>query len=92
MFIDGDTSQSTYILATIQTPQQPQQWNFFPTIATGRAAFNGLAYVDGITIASGMGKVVGLDVSLKGTGPLNIATQVTPVANPNTVTGETAED
>ncbi|HSU19908.1 MAG TPA: hypothetical protein VLI45_09225 [Acidobacteriaceae bacterium] len=91
MFIDGDTSQSTNILATITTPTAPQQWNFFPTIATGRAAFSGNAYVDGITIASGMGKVVGLDISLKGTGKLNVLTQIAPVANPNTGTGETAE-
>lgn len=92
MFIDGDPSQSTYILATITTPQSPLTWNFFPTIATGRAAFTGNAYVDGITIASGMGKVVGMDVSLKGTGQLKVVTQIAPVANPNTGTGQTAED
>ena len=91
MFIDGDTSQSTNILATITSPQSPTTWNFFPTIGTGRAAFSGSAYVDGITIASGMGKVVGLDVSLKGTGKLNFLSQAAPVANPNTGTGEQAE-
>lgn len=91
MFIDGDPTQSTNILATITTPTSPQQWNFFPTIATGRAAFSGNAYVDGITIASGMGKVVGLDISLKGTGRLNVLSQTAPVANAATVTGQQAE-
>jgi hypothetical protein len=92
MFIDGDTSQSTNILATITTPQSPTTWNFFPTIGTGRAAFSGAAYVDGIDIATGMGKVVGLDVSLKGTGKLNFLTQAAPIPNPNTGTGQQAED
>ena len=91
MFIDGDSSQSTYLLATITTPQTPQPWNLFPTVALGRSAFSGLAYVDGLTIASGMGKVVATDVSLKGTGPLKVATQIAPVANPATGTGVTAE-
>lgn len=91
MFIDGDTSQAQNILATITSPQSPTTWNFFPTIGTGRAAFSGSAYVDGIDIATGMGKVVGLDVSLKGTGKLNFLTQAAPVANPNTGTGEQAE-
>ena len=92
MFIDGDPSQSTNILATINTVQTPQTWNFFPTVAQGRSAFSGAAYVDGITIASGMGKVVGLDVSLKGTGKLYVNSQLAPQTNIATVTGEQAED
>jgi len=92
MFIDGDSSQATYILATIATPQGAQVWNFFPTIAVGRAGFQGKAYVDGITMASGMGKVVGLDCSLKGTGPLTQLVQTAPIAQPNTVTGQQAEE
>ena len=78
MFVSADTSQATNILATITALQSPLTWNFFPTVATGREAFSGQAYVDGITIASGMGKTVGLDVSLKGTGPLSILTQLAP--------------
>ena len=92
MYIDGDTSQANYILATINTAQAAVPWNFFPTIAQGRMAWTGKAYVDGIKLGSGMGKVVGLDVSLKGTGPLTMVAQATPVANSNTVTGEQAED
>jgi hypothetical protein len=91
IFIDGDTSQSTNILATITAPQSSLTWNFFPTIGTGRAAFSGQAYVDGIDIATGMGKVVGLDVSLKGTGKLNSTVQLAPISNPNTGTGQQAE-
>lgn len=91
MFIDGDPSQTQNILATITSPQSPTTWNFFPTLGTGRAAFSGSAYVDGIDIATGMGKVVGLDVSLKGTGRLNFLTQQAPVTNANTATGEQAE-
>ena len=92
MFIDGDPGQATNILATIGTPQTPVTWNFFPTIAAGRSAFSGQAYVDGITIASGMGKVVGLDCSLKGTGQLFVDTQLAPTVTTNTGTGEQAED
>ena len=92
MFISGDASQSQSILAAITTVQSATLWNFFPTIAVGREAWQGLAYVDGITLATGMGKVVGLDVSLKGTGPLNQVTQLAPVAVTNTVTGLQAED
>ncbi len=92
MFIDGDPSQQTNILATITTLQTTTQtWNFFPTIAQGRSAFSGQAYVDSIDIASGMGKCVGLDVSLKGNGPLFVLTQVAPQANANTQTGQQAE-
>lgn len=92
MFIDGDSSQAQNILATVTAPQSPMTWNFFPTLGTGRAAFSGQAYVDAIDIATGMGKVVGLDVGLKGTGQLNFITQVAPIANPNTQTGQQAED
>ncbi len=91
MFIDGDPSQATNILAAISSQVTPPTWNFFPTIAQGRSAFSGTAYVDGIDIASGMGKCVGLDTSLKGSGPLYVISQIAPLANPNTVTGEQAE-
>jgi hypothetical protein len=50
-----------------------------------------LAYIDGIQISAGVGKIVGLDVSLKGTGPLTVAVQAAPVANAATITGEQAE-
>jgi hypothetical protein len=92
IFLDSDPTQANNILATISSPQTAVMWNFFPTIAQGRASFRGMAYVDGITIASGMGKVVSLDVSLKGTGPLYIATQLAPTTNANTVTGEQAQN
>jgi hypothetical protein len=92
MFIDGDTSQNTYVLAAINTLQNDSSlWNFFPTVETGRAAFQGQAIVDGIDISTGMGKCVGTDVSLKGTGPLTMLVQSAPIANPNTVTGQSAQ-
>ena len=88
MFVDGDQSQVDGVLSAIDTTSVGSlTWNFFPTVATGRAAFSGLAYIDGIDIGSGSGKIVGLDVSLKGTGPLHRLTQAVPVANANTTTG-----
>jgi len=91
MFIDGDSSQATNILAALQTPTGALMWNFFPTIATGRAGFQGQAFIDGITLAAGVGKVVGLDVSLKGTGPLTQLAQTAPVIS-TTTTGLQAEE
>lgn len=92
MFIDGDTSQSNYVFGAINTLQNDAQlWNFFPTVEIGRAAFQGYAIVDGLDIQTGMGKMVGWDVSLKGTGALFLVQQTNPVANPNTVTGQSAQ-
>ncbi len=92
MFVDGDQSQIDGVLSAIDTTAlDPLLWNFFPTVETGRAAFQGNAFVDGIDIGSGSGKIVGLDVSLKGTGPLKRLTQLAPVANTSTVTGQQAE-
>lgn len=81
LYIDGDTSQTANILAAVQTAAGAVEWNFFPTVATGRDSWKGSAYVDGVTIASGVGKVVGLDVSLKGTGPLTKVAQTAPQTN-----------
>jgi len=92
MFLVGDTTQSNAIIAAISAPQAPQVWNFFPDVTIGHPAYNGFAYIDGITIAAGTGKIVGLDVSLKGTGPLTVATQLAPVAQALTNTGEQSED
>lgn len=92
MFLVGDTSQSDAILSAVDTTSLvPLTWNFFPNVNTGDPAFQGAAIVDGIDISSGSGKIVGLDVSLKGTGPLLRKVQAAPVANPNTVTGQTAQ-
>lgn len=91
MYIDGDASQQDAVLASVDSLQlDAVLWNFFPTVEIARALWQGYAIIDGITIASGMGKVVGLDVSLKGTGPLKRLAQIAPVAN-NTVTGQQAE-
>jgi len=78
-FLDGDTSQSTNILAALSTPAGATKWNFFNQVATGRASFTGSAWIDGITLASGVGKLVGLDVSLKGTGPLTSVAQIAAI-------------
>jgi hypothetical protein len=81
LYIDGDASQQDNVLAVIQTPAGAQVWNFFPTVETGRDAWKGSAWIDSITIASGVGKVVGLDVSLKGTGRLTKVAQIAPQSN-----------
>lgn len=91
MFIVGDTSQSSNILAAITAPQTPQMWNFFPTIGVGLPVYSGYAYVDGITMAAGSGKLVSLDCSLKGTGYLNAGTQLAPATTTNTQTGKQGE-
>jgi hypothetical protein len=92
IFYDGDPSQATFILAAISSPQQPQKWNFFPDAVNSDICWSGLAFIDGIPITAGVGKIIGFDCSLKGTGPLTIGSQAAPVANANTLTGEQAED
>lgn len=90
MFIDADDSQEDIILAVLDLMEtDTQTWNFFPTVESGRAAFQGDAIIDGITIAAGLGKVVGLDISLKGTGTLKKLTQRDPIAS-NTPSGQQA--
>jgi hypothetical protein len=92
LFVDGDESQADQIFSMIDDLEaDAATWNFFPTVASGRAVWQGEAIIDGITLAGGVGKLFGLDVSLKGTGPLRRLTQSTPVANANTITGEQAE-
>ena len=63
----------------------------FFDVMLGSPAFQGAATVDGIDTGGGTGKIVGLDVSLKGDGPLKKLTQAAPVANPNTVTAISAQ-
>lgn len=94
VYYDGDASQKNQILAAITTPQQPQTWNFFTTPEAGRVAFTGQAYIDGITLDSGVGKIIGLDVSLKGTGPLTTPVELAPITGfipPNSVAGTPAD-
>ena len=90
MFLVGDTSQANFIIGAMQSPKAPQYWNFFPDVTQGHPAYSGYAFLDSIDISSGSGKLVGLDCSLKGTGPLTIGTQLAPVASTNTVTGQQA--
>jgi hypothetical protein len=91
MYIDGDASQALTLTSALSTPAGSQLWNFFPTIAVGRAAWQGQAFIDGIDLGAGVGKMVGLDVSLKGTGPLNQVTQIAPAVTTSTLTGLQAE-
>lgn len=87
MFVDGDQSQVDGVLVAIDTNALDAiPWTFFPTVETGRQAFQGLCIIDGIDIGSGTGKIVGLDASLKGTGPLKRLVQVAPVQT-TTVSG-----
>lgn len=93
IYLEGDPSQISQIRATLaQTPSVPMKWNFFPDPVNGDDGFSGMAYIDGITWTAGMGKIVGQDVSLKGTGPLATVTQNAPIANPATITDLQAED
>jgi hypothetical protein len=91
MFLVGDSSQANAITAAITTAQAPQVWNFFPDVTVGHPAYSGFAFIDGITIAAGTGKIVGLDVSLKGTGPLTVGIQIAPAVQTSTITALEAE-
>jgi hypothetical protein len=93
VYLMGDPSQIAQIRATLAAnPRTPVLWNFFADDVSGDDSFQGMAYIDGIKWAAGVGKIVGQDVSLKGTGPLSIIAQIAPVANPATITGEQAEN
>lgn len=85
-YIDGDTSQATNILNAINSAATAVQWNFFPVAATGRGAWSGKAWITGYKLSAGIGKLIGLDITLKGTGPLAFDTQLAPG------TGGAAED
>lgn len=91
-YLFGDTSQESYVQSAITAAQSPQKWNFFGSPTIGEDSYSGMAYIDGIVITAGVGKIIGTDVSLKGTGPLNILAQSAPVATGLTLTGEQAED
>lgn len=78
-YIDGDTSQASNVLAALSTATAAAKWNFFGTVATGRDSWTGSAYIDGCTITAGVGKIIALDISLKGTGPLTKVAQVAAV-------------
>lgn len=80
-YLDSDTSQAANIFNAISSAQTAVPWNFFPTVALGRGAWNGKAYVDGYTLTAGVGKLVAVDVSLKGTGPLTFTVQTAPTGN-----------
>ena len=91
MYYDGDPSQLNAILAAIGSPQGATMWNFFVDVQNSDLCYNGLAYVEGITLQAGVGKAVGLDVSLKGSGPLYPNTENASVTN-NTTGQQQAED
>lgn len=77
-YIDGDTSQAAQILNKLQTSQALVIWNFFPTVLLGRGAWQGQASIESCTITAGSGKVVAIDISLKGAGPCTFKTQLAP--------------
>lgn len=92
-YYDGDPSQLNVILAQIQTPSGAQKWNFFVDAVNSDVCWTGYAYIESISLSgAGVGKMIGVDVSLKGTGPLTQTVEVAPVANPNTAYGQQAED
>lgn len=93
VYLMGDPSQIAQIRAALtQTPSVPLPWNFFADPATGDDSFQGLAYIDGIDWDAGVGKIVGQNVTLKGTGPLTILAQTAPVPNTATLLDLQAED
>jgi len=93
VYLMGDPSQIAQIRATLAASTRiPARWNFFASPNTGDDSFSGMAYIDGIDWTAGVGKIVGQDVSLKGTGPLAIIAQTAPVAQPATITAFQAED
>jgi hypothetical protein len=93
VYLMGDPSQIAQIRATLAaTTRIPVKWNFFANPNTGDDSFTGMAYIDGIDWTAGVGKIVGQDVSLKGTGPLSIVAQTAPVPNTATITDLQAED
>jgi hypothetical protein len=93
VYLMGDPSQIAQIRATLaSTTRVPQRWNFFAAPNTGDDSFTGMAYIDGIDWTAGVGKIVGQDVSLKGTGPLAVVAQLAPVPNAATITNLQAED
>jgi hypothetical protein len=79
-YLDLDPSQAAQIFNGMGSAQAAVPWNFFPTVALGRAAWRGNAFIDGYTLTSGTGKLVAVDISLKGTGPLVYTTQIAPAA------------
>jgi hypothetical protein len=92
IYLEGDPSQIAQIRAVLaQTPSVAMKWNFFPDPVNGDDGFSGMAFIDGITWNSGIGKIVGQDVSLKGTGPLTTITQAAPIPNAATLTDLQAE-
>jgi hypothetical protein len=93
VYLMGDPSQMAQIRATLAaTVRVPVRWNFFANPLTGDDSFTGMAYIDSISWTAGVGKIVGQDVSLKGTGPLAIVAQLAPVPNTATLTDLQAED
>jgi hypothetical protein len=93
VYLMGDPSQIAQIRATLAaTTRVPQRWNFFAAPNTGDDSFTGMAYIDGIDWTAGVGKIVGQDVSLKGTGPLAVVAQIAPIPNAATITNLQAED
>jgi hypothetical protein len=80
-YIDGDTSQATQIINKMITAQTLTVWNFFPTVLLGRGAWQGSAAIESCTITAGTGKVVAIDISLKGAGPCTFKTQLAPSSN-----------
>jgi hypothetical protein len=77
------------LAAVVRTPSK---WNFFASPVSGDDSFSGMAYIDGVKWTAGVGKIVGQDVTLKGTGPLNVIAQTSPVPNTATITDLQAED
>lgn len=79
-YIDGDTSQAAALFAALSTSSGAVQWNFFHKPELGRDAWTGKAFVDGCTLTAGVGKMVAIDISLKGTGPLTRSAQLAPAS------------
>ena len=91
-YLLGDTSQTNNVRSIITALQRTtQRWNFFMAPEAGDDSFYGNAFIDSIKFGAGGGKIVGMDVTLKGSGPLYIAPTLAPTPS-STVTGLQAQN
>ena len=72
MYVDGDPSQQTAILDAVRAQNTPgavaPTWTFFPTTASGRDEYTGQAWIESSKSSAGVGKLIAIDVTLRGQG------------------------
>ena len=72
MYLDGDPQQQTAIMDALKGQNTPgaiaPTWVFYPTKASGRDQYTGQAWLESKKTNSGVGKLVALDITLRGIG------------------------